>query len=136
MTAVVLVYIASLFPLAASLANLNRAGSLTAALNPVSAVSLLFRAGASSITLAAVTAAVGVLILTIIILSVYVTDIPLGFVPAGILLGLILAYGHIIWFYVIGRFTAETANLPPPAPKPPRVKKQKAAPKEPKPAEA
>jgi hypothetical protein len=44
--------------------------------------------------------------------GVFLVEIPVaGFVVAGLVMALLLSYGHFIWFHVLGRFSSENMQL-------------------------
>ena len=89
----------------------------SAALNPANLLGILKGGGPTYQSLALFSVALGMLFMLVVILSVFLTDVPIaGFVAAGLVMAVILSYGHFIWFHLIGRFAAESMGVEAPTP--------------------
>ncbi len=105
-------YALSLFILPAALVLLNKSG-LAAALNPLKAISLVKNGGADYRSMALVCVGLGMLGFGAALAAVFLTDLELlGPIIAGLLMGIVLSYANFLWFYLVGRFTAEHETVP------------------------
>jgi hypothetical protein len=116
---VVVVFAVTLLAVTAGLSVLARTGSVVAALNPLGILSAIRNGGSEYRKLAVHSLVVGMACMLVTLLAVFLTDIPgLGFVVAGLLMGVVFSYGHFIWFHELGRFSsqdqgdADPAELP------------------------
>jgi hypothetical protein len=106
----ILLFAGSMFLVPGSLVILEQTGNIGAALNPANAIAFLQKSGRPYLMLSAVSVAMGFAGMLAVLASVFVTDIDFGFIIAGLLMGLVLTYGHFVWFHVIGRYTGENAG--------------------------
>jgi hypothetical protein len=119
MMLVILLFAVSTFIIPAALSILVVSGSVPDAINPGAIIGRIRTSGSSYFTLAAISFAVGALCLLVTIAGVFLTDIPLaGFVLAGLIMGVVLSYGHFVWFHAVGRFTGEKEGQFIPSPSP------------------
>lgn len=112
MMLVIVVFALSMLVVPASFSILFVSGHLMAALGPGEIISTIKNSGRPYFTLAAISLAMGALCLLVTVAGVFLTDIPLvGFVVAGLIMGVVLSYGHFVWFHAVGRFTGEREGL-------------------------
>ncbi len=103
-----LLFAASMFIVPASLLVLDSTKALGATFSPGRWISLMKSGGESYRMVGLVSVAAGMAIFVIILAAVFLTDIPVaGFIVAGLLMGVVLAYGHFVLFHVLGRFRGE-----------------------------
>jgi hypothetical protein len=114
----ILLFAGSMFLVPGSLVILEQTGNIGSALNPANAVALLRKSGRPYLMLSAVSVGIGMLGMLAVLAAVFITDIDFGFIIAGLLMGLVLTYGHFVWFHVIGRYTGENAGIIQAAPAP------------------
>lgn len=108
----VLVYAASLFAIPAGLVILSSSGGLGAALSPSKVINVMTKGGRAYRMLTAISVAVGLVCMIAAFSGVFLVDIPIGgFVVAGLVMALLLSYGHFVWFHVLGRFYLENSHL-------------------------
>jgi hypothetical protein len=108
----VLIYMASLFVVPASLVILGASRRLGAALNPGKAFAIVKKGGRAYSKLAMVSTALGLACMVAVGAGVFLADIPLaGFVVSGLVMALVLSYCHVVWFHVMGRFSKENKAL-------------------------
>ncbi len=114
MALTVLVYIGSLFVIPAALVMFRKTGNLGSALNPGQIMAVIGSGASSYGALAGITVAVGLACMLVTILSVFLTDIPVaGAIVSGLLMAIVFAYGHFVWFHVVGRFAGESGGFRP-----------------------
>ena len=112
MVLVIVLFAVSMLVVPAALSILVVSEHLMAVLSPGEIISTIKTSGRPYFTVAAISLAVGALCLLVTIAGVFLTDIPLaGFVLAGLIMGVVLSYGHFIWFHAVGRFTGEKEGL-------------------------
>jgi len=108
----VAVYAVSLLAVPAGLMALASSGKLGAALNPVKAIKLMKNGGKAYWMLTAISVGVGLVCMIAAFSGVFLVEIPVaGFVVAGLVMALLLSYGHFVWFHVMGRFSSENPAL-------------------------
>jgi Protein of unknown function (DUF4013) len=112
MALTVIVYAASLFMVPAALVVLGGSQNLTAAFNPGKIMAIVKKGGQPYRMLALVSLAAGLICMAVVVLAVFLVDIPdVGFLVSGLIMALVLSYGHFVWFHVLGRFVRENGQL-------------------------
>jgi len=107
------VFVASLFVVPASLVALASTGDLGRALNPSGIVEVVKKGGRPYMTLAAFSVVTGLACMVVTIMSVFLVEIPLaGLVVSGLLMALVFSYGHFLWFHLLGRFAGQNMSRP------------------------
>lgn len=115
----VLVFAGSMLVAPAALVNLAASRSLGRALNPGAAVGLVRKGGSAYRNLAVISLTAGIACMMVTLLGVFLVDIPIaGFLVAALLMGGVFSYGHFLWFYLVGRFSAAHKGLAAPAASP------------------
>ena len=108
----ILVYIGSLVVLPSGLVVLGATGRVGSALNPSKIMGIIKNGGQPYSMLVAVSLAAGLACMLAAVAGVFLVDVPgAGFVISGLVMALILSYGHFIWFHVLGRFATENRKL-------------------------
>jgi predicted RNA-binding Zn-ribbon protein involved in translation (DUF1610 family) len=109
---VVIVYAASLFVVPAALVVLGGSQNLTAAFSPGKVMAIVKNGGQPYRMLALVSLAAGLICMCVVVLAVFLAGIPdVGFLVSGLVMALVLSYGHFVWFHVLGRFVRENGQL-------------------------
>ncbi|MGB6067779.1 MAG: DUF4013 domain-containing protein [Desulfomonilaceae bacterium] len=112
MALAILVYVASLFVVPASLVVLGSSQKIGTALSPGKIMAIIKGGGQSYRMLAVVSVAAGLICMLAVVAAVFLADIPdIGFFISGVAMALALSYGHFVWFHVLGRFTGENGQL-------------------------
>lgn len=108
----VVVFAASLVVIPAGLVVLGTTERLGAALNPAGAIGIIKKGGRPYLMLVGFSLAAGMACMLVSVLSVFLVEIPVaGFLLAGLIMALVLSYGHFVWFHVVGRFSGQNRNL-------------------------
>jgi hypothetical protein len=108
----ILVYFGSLFVLPSGLAVLGATEKLGSALSGSSIIGMIRDGGRPYSMLAMVSMVTGLACLLATCAAVFLADVPnVGFVVSGLVMALVLSYGHFIWFHVVGRFASENPSL-------------------------
>jgi hypothetical protein len=108
----ILIYAVSLFIVPAALVVLGSSQKLAAALSPGKIMALVRKGGRPYRMTALVSLAAGLICMVTAVLAMFLVDIPdVGFLVSGLVLGLVLSYGHFVWFHVLGRFAGENGKL-------------------------
>jgi hypothetical protein len=112
MALIVLVYAASLFMVPAALVVLGSSQNVATAFSPGKIIALVKMGGQSYRTLALVSLAAGLICMLTVVLAMFLVEIPdVGFLVSGLVMALVLSYGHFVWFHVLGRFAGENGKL-------------------------
>jgi hypothetical protein len=112
MALTVIVYAASLFMVPAALVVLGSSQKLGAAFSPGKIMAMVKKGGQPYRMLALVSLAAGLICMAVVVLAVFLVDIPdVGFLVSGLVMALVLSYGHFVWFHVLGRFARENGQL-------------------------
>jgi hypothetical protein len=112
MALIVLVYAASLFMVPAALVVLGSSQSVATAFSPGKIIALVKMGGQSYRMLAVVSLAAGLICMLAVVLAMFLVEIPgVGFLVSGLVMALVLSYGHFVWFHVLGRFVGENGKL-------------------------
>jgi hypothetical protein len=112
------IYGVSLLLVAPGLIILRQSQKLGEALNPSKIIAVAL-SGESYVRLASVSITIGLVCMLAVLAAVFIADLlPLGFLFAALVMGLVLSYGHFIWFHLLGEYSKENsaAKLPAPAP--------------------
>jgi len=108
----ILIYLGSLFVVPSALAVLAATGKMKSALSPSSVLGMIKAGGRPYSMLAIVSISIGLACLLATTAGVFLVDVPnVGFVMSGLIMALVLSYGHFIWFHVLGRFASENTGL-------------------------
>jgi predicted RNA-binding Zn-ribbon protein involved in translation (DUF1610 family) len=108
----VVAYAASLFVAPAALVLYETSGKLGTAFNLGNMKEIIKTSGRSYLELSTLSLAVGLAVMLVTILALFLCDIPMaGFLLAGLVMALVLSYGHFVWFHMIGRFSGVNAKL-------------------------
>ncbi|MGO9567498.1 MAG: DUF4013 domain-containing protein [Desulfomonilaceae bacterium] len=112
MALTVLVYAASLFMVPAALVVLGSCQKVTTAFSPGKIMALVKMGGQPYRMLALVSLAAGLICMLAAVLAMFLVEIPdVGFLVSGLVMALVLSYGHFVWFHVLGRFAGENGKL-------------------------
>jgi predicted RNA-binding Zn-ribbon protein involved in translation (DUF1610 family) len=112
MALIVLVYAASLFLVPAALVVLGSSQNVATAFSPGKIIALVKMGGQSYRALALVSLAAGLICMLTVVLAMFLAEIPdVGFLVSGLVMALVLSYGHFVWFHVLGRFAGENGKL-------------------------
>ncbi len=107
-----LVYAASLFMVPAALVVLGRSQQVKTAFSPGKIMALVKMGGQPYRMLALVSLATGLICMLAVFLAMFLVEIPdVGFLVSGLVMALVLSYGHFVWFHVLGRFSGENGKL-------------------------
>jgi len=115
----IVIYTVSLLMASAGLIILGQSQHLGEALNPSKIVAVAL-GGKSYTRLAPVSITIGLICMLAVLAAVFIVDLlPLGFLFAALIMGLVLSYGHFIWFHLLGEYSKEngavTRQVPAPA---------------------
>ena len=112
MALIVLVYAASLCMVPAALVVLGSSQEVGTAFSPSKIIALVKMGGQSYRMLALVSLAAGLICMLTVVLAMFLVEIPdVGFLVSGLVMALVLSYGHFVWFHVLGRFAGENGKL-------------------------
>jgi hypothetical protein len=112
MALIVLVYAASLFMVPAVLVVLDSSQKVATAFSPGKTMALVKMGGQSYRMMALVSVAAGLICMLTVVLAMFLVEIPgVGFLVSGLVMALVLSYGHFVWFHVLGRFAGENGKL-------------------------
>ena len=112
------IYGVSLLLVAPGLIILRQSQKLGEALNPSKIIAVAL-SGEPYVRLASVSITIGLVCMLAVLAAVFIADLlPLGFLFAALVMGLVLSYGHFIWFHLLGEYSKENsaAKLLAPAP--------------------
>jgi len=105
----VLIFAGSLLVVPAALVALVTTRNIGPALKPGNLVQSIRTWGHSYQMLALASVAIGLACMFAVIGAVFLAEIPLaGFAVAGLVMAVVLSYGHFVWFCALGRFTRDT----------------------------
>ncbi len=108
----VLVYAASLFMVPAALVVLGSSQQVATAFSPGKIMAVVKMGGQPYRMLALVSLATGLICMLAVFLAMFLVEIPdVGFLVSGLVMALVLSYGHFVWFHVLGRFAGENGKL-------------------------
>ncbi len=100
-------YPVSLFLASAGLIILGQSAQLGDALNPSKIIAMAL-SGKSYIRLASASIVIGLVCMLAVLAAVFIAGLlPLGFLFAALIIGLVLSYGHFIWFHLLGEYSKE-----------------------------
>jgi hypothetical protein len=113
------IYGVSLLLVSAGLIILRQSQHLGKALNPSKIIALAL-SGKSYTRLASVSITIGLVCMLAVLAAVFIVDLlPMGFLFAALIMGLVLSYGHFVWFHLLGEYSKEnnavTRQVPAPA---------------------
>lgn len=108
----ILIYLGSLFVLPCSLTVLGGTGNIRSALSISNVMRIIRDGGRPYSMLAILSMATGLVCMLAVAAGLFLVDVDeLGFLVSGLVMALILSYGHFIWFHILGRFVAENPRL-------------------------
>jgi hypothetical protein len=108
----ILIYLGSLFVLPCSLTVLGATGNLRSALSVSNVMRIIRDGGRPYSMLAIISMATGLVCMFAAAAGLFLVDVDdMGFLLSGLVMALVLSYGHFIWFHILGRFVAENPQL-------------------------
>jgi hypothetical protein len=105
------IYSVSLLLVSPGLIILRQSQNLGEALNPSKMIAVAL-SGESYMRLASISLAVGLICMLAVLAAVFIVDLlPVGFLFAALIMGLVLSYGHLIWFHLLGEYSKENSAV-------------------------
>ena len=105
------IYGVSLLLVSPGLIILRQSQDLGEALNPSKTITVAL-SGESYMRLASVSITIGLICMLAVLAAVFVVDLlPLGPMFAALIMGLVLSYGHFIWFHLLGEYSKENSAV-------------------------